>query len=213
MHISGKSIVLLCFIGLVILVCGCTGTQVVQPTPQIVYVTVTPSPTPQIIYVTVTPQPTQAATQQPGPTTQPTTQVVSATPSPAASTPTTTPSLIPLPRRILVNVTAVNLHFTYKFVESDFFGPANQSLAGFVAKSGNITNYSITVTGKQSSIHSAGINSITVGPSGFSLLSMTSQQDLYMIEPSTSATITLSIQLPDSAYTGPLDVYIKVSEG
>lgn len=49
---------ILVIIGVFISLSGCTGTQVVQPTPEIVYVTVAPTPTPQVIYVTPVPTPT-----------------------------------------------------------------------------------------------------------------------------------------------------------
>lgn len=79
-----KNILILLIIGFIVLICGCTGAQVVQPTPEVIYVTVTPSPTPQIIYVTVTPQPT--------------TQVIYVTQPPAAPTAAPTPTPISLYR-------------------------------------------------------------------------------------------------------------------
>lgn len=197
-------------IGIVAIICGCSGSQVAQPTPQIIYVTVTPSPTPQIIYVTVTPQPSQGATEAPtqSPTAQPTTQTI-ATQPPAASTPTPSPTPFNLPiGRQLVNVTAVNLHINYKSPYDYYFGLASQTMAGFTANGGSSKSYSITFKNNQA-MNTVFIDSITTNTSGFSLTSVSPTVPSTFIGAGDSITETLTIQVPDLSFKGTLDIYVK----
>jgi cytoskeletal protein RodZ len=127
---------------------------------------------------------------------------------PPLSTPSTLNSTTPV-----VSITSVNCQITYT---KPWYLPTSDSYFD-TRTTGNITtapggNFSIPIvfTSHASTLNHT-VDSVSISPLEFSLLSVSLELPSTKIAPGSSLTITLKIQAPSSAYSGPLIINVSAS--
>lgn len=110
-----------------------------------------------------------------------------------------------------VNLTAQNAHIDYTCsLCPHYFGPTLQGGGNSLSVSGG-SQFTETVTPKnQDCCSSHQVSSASILTPGFTLISITPSLPI-TLGPGDSISITINIQAPNSAYTGPLDYQITTS--
>jgi hypothetical protein len=106
-----------------------------------------------------------------------------------------------------VNVTGFDVNIVYAGSTSGYLGPSSQALGGSLSLPfGNTFSYTLTLaSGAFLLTHS--ITSIVLLTAGFTLLSFSPSLP-YHLTPSSSVSITLAIQAPNSNFDGPLEILV-----
>jgi hypothetical protein len=118
-----------------------------------------------------------------------------------------TPTATPRPQ---VYLTAVNWYIDYTST-SDYFGPSTQaSNGGYTYNAGDQFSYTITLH-SSALMFSHTVDSITIQTPGFTLLSVTPQLPSQKVPSGGSISITIKLQTPNYAYTGPLEFRMSTS--
>lgn len=109
-----------------------------------------------------------------------------------------------------VNITGSNLSISYTGATSGYLGPSSQALGGVVsvAEGGQFT-YTITLTSSAFLLTHL-INSMSIATPGFTLVSILPNLP-YTLTPSSSLTITLTMQAPNTSYNGPIGILMSTS--
>lgn len=109
-----------------------------------------------------------------------------------------------------VDITAMNWYIDYTGT-SGYFGPSSQSYnGGYVYNAGDQFTYTMTFQ-STALMFSHPINAITIQTPGFSIISINPQLPTQKIPSGGSISITITIQTPSYAYTGPLDLRMSTS--
>jgi hypothetical protein len=108
-----------------------------------------------------------------------------------------------------VNITGANLQISYTN-GGTYLGPSSQALSGTISvNGGDQITYTITFT-TSAWLFTHSINSISMGTSGFTLISVSPNLP-YTLSPSSSVAITLTIQTPNANYNGPITILLSTS--
>ena len=138
----------------------------------------------------------------------PTAQVIYVTPVPTA-VPTAAPTATVPTAAPQVVMTATNYHIDYTGT-TGYFGPSTQAGSGSTVNAGSTFTRTITFT-NDALMFSHTIDSITIQTPGFTLLSVSPSVPSSSLSVGSSITETLTIQAPNSAYTGSLEIRISTS--
>ena len=110
-----------------------------------------------------------------------------------------------------VTITGLNLNIDYTST-SGYFGPPSQALSTSqftTHEGGTFTN---TITFESSALlFSHTVNSFSITTPGFTLVSVTPNVPSNSISPGSSEAFTLTIQAPNNAYNGPLNILASTS--
>jgi len=118
-------------------------------------------------------------------------------------------NLSPINQTPTINVTAVDLTIQYTGLTSGYLGPTSQSLNGFTTNAGTQYVYSITFT-SSAVLLSHNINNIYVNTPGFAIVSVSPNLP-YGFSPGSTFTITITLAVPSSSYTGVLNLVVSTS--
>jgi hypothetical protein len=108
-----------------------------------------------------------------------------------------------------VTVTAVDLQINYQGSTDGYMGPTSQSLGGFTISAGNQETYTLTFNTTALLLQHQ-INSLTISTSGFSLSSLSPNMP-YSFSAGSTVSVTLTINVPSSSYSGVLDIVLDTT--